>query len=343
MDPSARKYFEVLGLRSNANADEIKVAFKKLAFQYHPDRNPHNAWAEEKFKEAVEAYSFLSGNLEAYRALKKPTSGASTTAEATQDIFKILFDIDLEPASSRPRPLQEVLELSLEDAFKGRSLKIPLQRYDICPECFGSGVERGAKTFTCTYCFGEGEVEEGGSANNIKECPKCNGRGFLSSRGCVKCRARGAISKKYKLQVNIPPKVSQGQTLTLLGEGHEYDIGKRGEVQLTIHLKKHDRFTFDGKDIICETTVEVGDAALGGEISVPTLQGKQKLKIAPGTQSGQVARLKGLGLGGDQFVRIWVKTPTVLNEKERNILRGLRGKDKGQSPGWWNRFKKWVW
>lgn len=342
MDPTAKRYFESLGLAPNASQEEIKKAFKALAFQYHPDRNPHNPQAEEKFKESVEAYSYLSGNLEVYKALHAPAKTAQTVSEKAEDILRILFDIETLPV--RPsRPLTIDLELTLEEALNGGERKISLERLDLCRACQGKGVEPGAKVFTCTYCFGAGEIGQEWEGKAPKECPKCNGRGILSGRGCMECFARGVLLSKIKRKITIPAPVSPGQTLALFGEGHETEMGKRGDAQVRFLLKKHPRFSFDGKDIICETTVEMGEAALGGEIKVPTLRGFTKLKIPPGTQSGQVFKLKGFGLGGDEYVKIWVKTPTAISEKERRMLRGLGKNAEEHSPGFLQRLKKWIW
>lgn len=234
------------------------------------------------------------------------------------------------------------LALTLEEAFQGGEKKILLDRQDLCADCQGRGVEEGAKVFTCTYCFGEGGVSNERD-ETVKECPKCNGRGFLSSRGCVHCRAHGVVEKHVKLKVQVPPKVRQGQVLTLPREGHEFNFGEREDLHVAIQLIKHPRFSFDGKDIICETSVEISEAALGGSITVPTLIGSKKLHIPPGTQSGQVFRMKGMGLGGDQFIRIWVKTPKVVSERERKIFRHLKEGEKGSASTLWSRFKKWIW
>jgi molecular chaperone DnaJ len=341
-DPT-HKYLAVLGLSPGSPSEAVKAAFKELAFQYHPDRNPHNEWAEEKFKEVVEAYSFLSGNQEAYQALQSPSAKASVSVDQVQDIYQILFDIELTPATTRPRPLTQELELTVEEAFLGGDFKLVLERFDLCPQCQGSGVEQGAKTFTCTYCFGEGEVESRSDPAGWKECPKCNGRGFLSSKGCVKCRAKGIRVKPVKRILKVPPRTAPGTVLSLAREGHEFKPGERGDVNVVIQVKKDPRFTFDGKDIICETTVDMANAALGGEVTVPTLAGPKKISLSPGTQSGQVLRLKGLGLGGDQFLRIWVQTPQAVSERERNLLRGLKNVRGSHKPGLWTRLKKWIW
>jgi molecular chaperone DnaJ len=344
MPEASKNYFTVLGLQPNATLEEIKKAFKEVAFQYHPDRNPHNPWAEERFKEAVEAYTYLTGNLEAYRALQQPAPRGSKSAEVMEDILKVLFDIETAPAATRPRPLKVPLELSLQEAFAGGSRKLQIEREDICSACFGKGVEKGAKVFTCTYCFGMGEVSTNKEGTEKRECPKCNGRGLLSSRGCLSCRARGTLTKRVTLQVDIPPRVNEGQVLNMRGEGHEQNyFGKRGDLQFIIHLKNDPLFTFDGKDIICETTVEMSDAALGGEIFVPTLSGPTKFKLPPGTQSGQVIRLKGLGLGGDQFIKIRVKTPIAVSEKDRQLFRQIKGSTEEGDQSLWQRLKKWFW
>ncbi len=342
MKALTQKHLDRLGLTDTAGMEDIKSAFKRLAFQYHPDRNPHNVWAEEKFREVLESYSYLSGNQEALKALHGAPRDGSVAAEATQDIFKILFEMDAKPLGLVTAHLHHRLFLNLEEAFLGGDKKIQIERYDLCPECLGAAIAPGAKTFTCTYCFGEGYLETE-SARGPHECPKCNGRGFLSSSGCVACRARGRILKKIKLKITIPVRAQQRQRWVVSGEGHEYEFGKRGDLHLEIQLNPHARFTFDGKDIMCEITVELGDAALGGEVRVPTLAGFRKLSLPPGTQSGQVHVLKGYGLGGDQLIRVWVKTPKAFHERERRILRGWSSAEGKKSPQWWVRLKQWLW
>lgn len=341
-DPT-RNYLEILGLTREASSEDLKKAFKNLAFQYHPDRNPHNARAEEKFKEVLEAYSFLTGNMEAFQALKAPPRSGTAPADQVQDIYEILFDIELAPAPTRGKPLRTDLVLRAEEAFRGGEMELKLERWDWCLQCNGTGAEKGAKKFTCTYCFGEGEVDSLAEPEGRRECPKCNGRGFLSSKPCLKCRARGVRPNKCRLLLNVPPRISPGSVLILEGEGNEFQAGERGALEIHIILKEDPRFSFDGQDIICETTVGLGDAALGGEVVVPTLEGPRPVTIPAGTQSGRVLRLKGMGLGGDQFIRIWVKTPTVTTEKERRVLHGFKTPPPGRLNGLWGRLKKWIW
>ena len=343
MADSNKNYFAVLGLHQGAGREEIKKAFKELAFQFHPDRNPHNPQAEERFKETVEAYSYLTGNLEALRAIQTPSSSARTTSEYAQDILKTLFDVD-HPGSLRDRaPFRAQLDLSLEEAFAGGMKTIVVEREGICATCRGSGVEEGAKIFTCTYCFGAGSVGGPEERTERRQCPKCNGRGFLSSRGCLACRARGFLLRPAKLKVPYPPRVTDGFVVTLPGEGHELSPGYRGTVQVVLQLQRHPWFSFDGKDIICETTVEMSEAALGGEVKVPTLGGTTPLRLPPGTQSGQVFRLKGMGLGGDQFIKIKVKTPVALSERDRLFFRKIGEENAAERPGRWQKIKKWFW
>lgn len=343
MSDVAEKYLLVLGLTREASTVEIKKAFKELAFQFHPDRNPHNVRAEERFKEVVEAYSYLSGNMEAYQALRQPAKRSNFSVEQAQDVYQILFDLDPAPAPARQRPMEVDLELALEEAFLGGEKKIYIERNDLCEACMGRGVEAGAKTFTCTYCFGEGEIDSDSSPEGIRECPKCSGRGFISSRGCVACRAKGVKSRPVEIRIQIPPGVGAGQILEITGEGHEFAPGRRGDVWVRISLRKDARFTFDGKDIICEISVDLAEAALGGEVSVPTPAGPKKINLPHGIQSGEVIRLKGQGLGGDQFVRVWVKTPHIRSEKDKKFIQGLARTTEHRRSRWWARIKKWIW
>ncbi|HCU23786.1 MAG TPA: hypothetical protein DF383_02115 [Deltaproteobacteria bacterium] len=348
MSDSKKNYHAVLGLESGASREELKKAFKELAFQFHPDRNPHNVLAEERFKQIVEAYSYLTGNFEALRALQRPPSSAARrSGDYAQDILQVLFDIDHPHDVQRKLPLEAELEISLEEAFRGTLRRFEVERQELCRECKGSGVEAGAKIFTCTYCFGAGEIGSPDLGETLRECPKCNGRGFLSAKACMACRAHGYLKVKASLQVEIPPRVQDGQTLTLEGAGHERSSGERGPLRITLHLRRHPGFSFDGKDIICEISVEMREAALGGEIKVPTLAGSTSLTLPPGTQSGAFFRLKGLGLGGDQFVKIRVKTPVVYSEKDRDLLRRMQ-ESPTEAPRsfwlkFWNKMKRWFW
>ncbi len=334
-----KNYYSILGVPPGAKTSEIKKAFKELAFKFHPDRNPRNPWAEERFKETVEAYTYLSGNMEAYRVVTSRSAEATVSADPGQDILKTLFDLDVTPAGRHRAPFEVPLQLTLEEACFGVEKKIALERDEFCAECKGRGVEAGAKVFTCTYCFGAGLIgsidEESGD-----ECPKCNGRGFISSRGCTACRARGFVARNARIKVDIPRGVTNGDIIRMAGEGHQLSAERRGDLTIKISLQPHPVFSFDGKDIICETTVEMSEAALGGEVSIPTLRGPTKFSIPPGTQSGQVFRLKGYGLGGDQFIRIRVKTPTVLTEKERTLMREMKDRSAG---GFLKKIKKWFW
>lgn len=338
-----KNYHAVLGIRPEASPAEVKKAFKELAFQYHPDRNPHNPVAEERFKELVEAYSYITGNVEALRALQGPSAAAKMTGDYAQDILKTLFDIDHPFSLHDKQVLRVEVLLTLEEAFKGTVKTVEVQRQEICAECKGNGVDHGAKIFTCTYCFGAGQVGGPDDGSKRRECPKCNGRGFLSSRGCVACRARGFKRRDIKLKVTVPALAKEGQTLILPDEGHEIAPGRKGDAQAIFKLQRHPSFSFDGKDIMCETSVEMSEAALGGEVSVPTLDGFTTLHLPPGTQSGQVFRIKGMGLGGDQFVKIKVKTPVALSEKDRHLLRRIQGNIAATPRGFWQKIKKWFW
>lgn len=341
---NSKNYFEVLGLAATATEDEVKKAFKELAFQYHPDRNPRNAWAEERFKEVVEAYSYLTGNLEAYRSLTLKKSMAPTAFNWDQDVFQELFDLDLNPVSKASGESLEVpLSLTLEEAFRGGDKKVKIDRAEICRACQGRGVEAGAKVFTCTYCFGEGSLASQQPGVGRVECPKCNGRGFLSSKGCTPCRARGRILRKVEVKAKLPPGLTEGSLVRVPGEGNPITTTLCGDLVLKIRLQKHPVFTFDGKDIICEVLVELSDATLGSTIRVPTLTGQQNFELPAGAQSGQVFRLKGMGLGGDQFIRIQVKTPLALTEKDRLFFREMKERASGDHPGFFQKLKKWFW
>lgn len=358
MAKKLRQYFAVLGLSTSASPQEIRRTFKELAFQYHPDRNPSNPWAEEKFKEILEAYSYLTGNLEAIRAMQNQSAATQASVRSrakeagfksapmsydAEDILKSLFDLDLDPAGKKAQDLHVPLLLTLEEAFHGGEFKLEYERKDICEHCQGSGAEKGAKKFTCTYCFGAGEIEVNRSGVTTKECPKCNGRGFLSSLGCIPCRARGTLLKKVKKKIKVPAKVQHQQILSFPHEGHEFNIGERSDLKVTIELKPHPSFSFDGGDIICEVNVTMAQASLGSLVKVPRLAGSQKVRLPKSMQSGYVMRLKGMGLGGDQLIRFQVTTPQVLTNKQKRIFESLESQELQEEKGVWSRFKKWIW
>ncbi|MCB1214825.1 MAG: J domain-containing protein [Deltaproteobacteria bacterium] len=327
---------KILKLKPGAGKAEIKRAFKELAFEYHPDRQRHTDGGEEKFKEVAQAYAYLMGHQEAYETLSKNSDSSFSASDSqVDDIYKTLFDLETRSQARRYQELPIALNLSLEEAFQGGSKIFRLKRRDLCTSCQGEGVARGAKRRTCTYCFGEAVV-----GNKKQACPACGGKGFLSSETCLNCQGEGAVLKESKVKITWPSRWNPKNVLEISEMGHEYDTGLRGPVKVSLVPQEHESFSFDGENILCEVEISMSQAALGGEVEVPTLQGPKKVSLAPGVQSGSIFRLKAYGLGGDQLIRWQVTTLAALSERERRFFQTLLGKGK---EGLWQKIKRYLW
>ncbi|OPX29247.1 MAG: molecular chaperone DnaJ [Candidatus Cloacimonas sp. 4484_143] len=359
-----RDYYEVLGVDKNASESEIKKAYRKLAMKFHPDKNKNNKEAEEKFKEASEAYEVLSDPSKKQRydqfghAGMEGAFGGSgftwdnfTHASDFSDIFgggglgsifEHLFGGSFgggggrdSRSSNRGEDLQISLSLSLEEIAKGVDKKIKINVKDTCESCKGTGSADGDSS-TCSQCHGSGQVRQiqrslFGQMQTVVTCPSCNGSGKIIKNKCTKCRGEGRESKTKTISINIPAGVAEGQYIRLRGQGNK---GKRGgangDILVLIHEKEHNIFERRDADLICEFPISFSQAALGTEIMCPTLNGKAKMKIPAGTQSGKVFRLRSQGLPhvnssyrGDLFVKVIVITPTKLNSEEKDLLKKL--------------------
>jgi len=309
---SAKDYYAILAVKPGGDLQEIKRAFKELAFQHHPDRNPHNPKAEEKFKAVAEAYAFLSGNQELFRAFQEPHVSSRKVEERFADIFDEIFEIDFERWTPPGKDLYEMVELSLEEAYRGTRRRLNLWREFLCEDCGGKGAAPQSPSRTCSYCFGHGNIRvtEHGVAYE-KQCPKCRGVGRIAKEPCRKCRGRGVIPKKEKISVDVPPKVQQGQEIRYAGLGSLAARGlKPGDLVLQVSIQAHDFFTFDGPHILCEVPVDFLRASQGGTIEIPTLDGIRTLALPENVRAGGKLRLVGLGLGGDQVVHVRVLKPS---------------------------------
>ncbi len=354
-----RNYYEVLGVDRNASQDEIKRVYRRLALKYHPDRNPDDKSAEENFKEVAEAYEVLSDPQKrtnydrfGHAGLEGAFKGAGFDwADFTHfgdfgDIFGGLedffraFGIDTglfetfwtrrRAGPARGSDLEYDLEVSFIQAAKGYETTIRVPRYEACSNCKGEGAEPGTRRTRCPNCGGAGQVRMSRGFFTISQtCGQCHGDGTIIETPCSNCRGQGRVRISRKIQIRVPPGVQTGSRLRITGEG-EVGLrgGPRGDLYVFIKVAPHEFFERSNNDIICEVPISFTKAALGAEVVVPTLDGRVKLKVPPGTQTGKVFRLKGKGIQslrgygkGDEFVRIVVETPTHLNREQKRLLQ----------------------
>ena len=344
-----RDYYEVLGVSKNASEADLKKAFKRLAMKHHPDRNQDDEDAEEKFKEAKEAYDVLSNAQKraAYdqfgHAGVDPSAGAGAGAgfgagASFSDIFGDVFG-DIFGGGGRGgqrvyrgADLRYNLELSLEDAVKGTSVKVRIPTLVGCNECGGSGARKGTSPTACTTCGGHGQVRmQQGFFSLQQTCPRCQGSGKIISDPCGKCHGHGRVEQHKTLSVKVPAGVDTGDRIRLSGEGEAGESGgPAGDLYVHVHVKDHAIFQRDGNDLFCEVPVSLVTASLGGELEVPTLDGRVKLKVPEETQSGKLFRLRGKGVKsvrsgvtGDLLCRVSVETPVNLTKKQKELLQEL--------------------
>jgi molecular chaperone DnaJ len=344
-----REFYEVLGVNRDASEEDIKKSYRKLAMKHHPDRNPGNKEAEEKFKEAKEAYEVLSEaeKRRAYDAYGhagvNPQMGGMNAgeaagfggfAEAFGDIFSDIFGGQGRGRSSvyRGADLRYNLELPLEQAARGAETKIRIPTLETCETCHGSGAKPGTTPKQCETCHGAGTVRLSQGFFSIQQtCPTCHGNGKMVADPCATCRGAGRVKKHKTLSVKIPAGVDEGDRIRLSGEGEAgVNGGPPGDLYVVIHLKEHSVFQRDGDDLHCEMPISFSQAALGGEIEIPTLDGSARIKVPPETQSGQTFRLRGKGIKGvratypgDLLCEVVVETPVRLTERQKELLREL--------------------
>jgi molecular chaperone DnaJ len=346
---SKRDFYEVLGVSRNASDDEIRKAYRKLARKYHPDVNKDTD-AEQKFKEVKEAYEVLSdpqkkANYDRY-GHADPTGGFGGGGGAGAgfdadfgfgDIFDMFFGGGRRNNPNAPRQgadLEYRLQIEFKDAVYGKTVDVVIPRTETCDQCHGSGAKPGTKPETCSVCQGSGQTEvvqntPFGRVVNRRICHACNGTGQLIREKCTNCSGQGQVKKKKKINVKIPAGIHEGAQLRVSGEGEPgVNGGPPGDLYITIYVKPHEFFKRDGDDLTCELPITFGQAALGDEVIVPTLNGRARLKVPAGTQTGTEFRLQGKGVPrlrgygeGDLRVKVRVVTPTKLTEEQKEALR----------------------
>jgi len=339
----AKDFYELLGVQRNATDADLKRAYRKLAHECHPDKNPGDKASEEKFKEVSAAYEVLSdAQKRAYYdqyGVAPGTQGAGPGGfggAGMGDIFGDIFEEFFGNArGGRSRAtagddLRYNLKISFEDAAFGTTTKIRVPRWERCPDCDGLGAKSKDSIKTCTTCNGAGQIRmQQGFFSVSRTCSRCGGEGRMITDPCTTCRGRKQVERERTLQVKIPGGVETGNTIRLTGEGELGSYGgPPGDLYVYLTVEEHQLFTREAQDIICEVPVSFGQASLGTEIDVPTLTGKAKLKIPAGTQPGHVFRLKGKGFphlrgsgSGDQLCRIIVEVPTKLSSRQKELLQ----------------------
>ncbi len=363
---SKQDFYEILGVARDASEADIKKAYRRMAMKYHPDRTEGDKAAEEKFKTATQAYEVLS-NPQKRRAYDQfghagvdqshgggPGGGPGGFGDIFNDIFADIFGgAGAGGRQQRGADLRYSLELSLEDAVKGTNVTIQVPTWVSCHSCHGSGANKGSKPATCKSCQGHGQVRiQQGFFTLQQTCPTCRGSGQIITDPCRPCQGQGRVREEKKLQVKIPPGVDDGDRIRLNGEGEAAPAGgTSGDLYVEVHIQEHPIFQRQGEHLYCEVPISFIMAALGGDLEVPTLNGRVKLHIPSETQTGKVFKLAGKGVKpvrgggqGDMLCRVIVETPVDLNRKQKEMLREFEkemGNEK-HSPRvdkWFNRVK----
>ncbi len=370
---SKKDYYEVLGVQRNASEAELKKAYRRLAIKYHPDRNPDDKSAEEKFKEAKEAYEIL-GNPQKRAAYDQfghagvdPSaagggggfhSGGFSFSDIFEDVFGGAAGGRSQGGAQRGADLAYNLELTLEEAVHGNTVKINVPTKVACSSCGGSGAKKGSKPAKCSTCGGVGQVRMQQGFFSIQQtCPKCHGKGEIISDPCGTCYGQGRVNKNKTLSVKIPAGVDNGDRIRLSGEGEAGVAGApSGDLYVQIRVRQHPIFTRKENDLYCEVPISFASATLGGELDVPTLDGRVKLKIPPETQTGKIFRLRGKGVRsvhnnrlGDLLCKVTIETPVNLSKHQKELLEqfeesmsGSRGKHSPKAGSWFDSVKQFF-
>ena len=352
-----RDYYEVLGVAKNAAADELKSAYRKMAIKFHPDKNPDDPTAEDKFKEAAEAYEVLSNadKRARYDRFGHQANGGGGGPQNMEDIFSQFGDIfggggfegffggGARQSGRRVRKgsnLRIKLKLDLEEIANGVEKKIKVKRYVACNTCVGTGAKNGTDLKTCGTCQGQGQVKKVvntmlGQMVSSSTCPTCNGEGKVVTAECDVCKGEGRQLHEEVIPINIPAGVANDMQLSMGGKGNYPERGGvAGDLLIQIEEEPHEFLKRDGNNIMFEQYISFVDAALGASLEVPTIEGKVKIKVDPGTQPGKILRLRGKGIKdlngygrGDQLIHLNVWTPKTVSTQERELLEKLRDSD----------------
>ena len=352
-----RDYYDVLGVGKSADASEIKKAYRKLAMKYHPDKNPGDKEAEEKFKEINEAYEVLSDETKRRNYDQFGHEGVNGQGfggaggfggqgfggfdDIFGDIFGDMFGGGFSGGSRQRRrgpergaDIKQRVNISFEEAAFGKKVQVKINRSEECDQCHGSGAKPGTSKKTCPTCHGSGQVQSVqrtpfGNIASTRTCSTCNGEGEVIDSPCSKCHGKGSIRKTKTIEVDIPAGIDNGQMIKLGGQGELGTRGgPRGDLYIEVNVQSHPLFTRDGYDVYLEMPITFAQATLGDKIQVPTLDGKVEYEVPEGTQTGTVFRLKGKGIPklksnvrGDQYVKVTVEIPKKLNEKQKELVR----------------------